>query len=226
MSASSRDKCVSFLFVRTERTRPQREETRRRLLAAAAVVFADRGIGAASIDHIAVAAGFTRGAFYSNFDDKDDLIAAMLEEHLQASVASLEQVLDEPADPSDLLRLLPSQRERRDSAISASPVLYTEYILHAARHEHIRVRLAERLAASRAVVAEALTRLAERLELPLPMPADDAAQLLLAFDDGFGLHMLLDPENATPDIYDSVLGHLVNLWIAAAGIDRSEARQR
>ena len=52
---------------------------------AAARVFEEQGIGGASIETIAAAAGFTRGAFYSNFKSKDELIIAMLEDHVEQS---------------------------------------------------------------------------------------------------------------------------------------------
>ncbi len=50
------------------RTRPTRDDTRDKLFEAAAQVFEDQGINGASIEAIAAAAGFTRGAFYSNFN--------------------------------------------------------------------------------------------------------------------------------------------------------------
>ena len=55
-----------------ERTRPTREDTRQRLLRAAVSVFKSDGIGGASIEGICEAAKLTRGAFYSNFTDKND----------------------------------------------------------------------------------------------------------------------------------------------------------
>ena len=49
-------------------------------------MFEEQGIGGASIETIAAAAGFTRGAFYSNFKSKDELIIAMLEDHVEQSI--------------------------------------------------------------------------------------------------------------------------------------------
>src|SRR5262245_66371515 len=83
-----------------ERTRPTRDETRRRLFEAAAQVFEERGIGAASIEAIAAAAGFTRGAVYSNFASKDDLIIAMLEDHVERSVRHHRELLARHRDPA------------------------------------------------------------------------------------------------------------------------------
>src|ERR1700704_6877140 len=67
------------------RTRPTRDDTRDKLFEAAARVFEEQGISGASIETIAAAAGFSRGAFYSNFKSKDELIIAMLEDHVEQS---------------------------------------------------------------------------------------------------------------------------------------------
>ncbi len=86
------------------RTRPTREETREKLFEAAAEVFEEHGIGAASIEMIAAAAGLTRGAFYSNFDDKDDLIIAMLEDHVERSLKHHRDLLARHRKLADLRR--------------------------------------------------------------------------------------------------------------------------
>jgi len=67
--------------------RPTREETRHRLFEAAAAMFTEQGIGATSVESIASAAGFTRGAFYSNFASKDDLVLAIADRLNEESAA-------------------------------------------------------------------------------------------------------------------------------------------
>lgn len=68
---------------RPRRTREeQRAETRARLLEAAAEVIAARGLDGASIDEITERAGFTRGAFYSNFSGKPELLVELCEQRL------------------------------------------------------------------------------------------------------------------------------------------------
>ena len=66
----------------------QRELTRSALLDAAAAAFADHGVDGASIDDIAARAGFSRGAFYSNFADKTDLLIALCDARLAAFAAT------------------------------------------------------------------------------------------------------------------------------------------
>lgn len=56
----------------------RRKETKDRLLSAALDVFAETGVAAASIEQISEAAGFTRGAFYSNFSSKEDLLLTLM----------------------------------------------------------------------------------------------------------------------------------------------------
>ena len=53
-----------------------RENTRARLLEAAAQVFAEAGLDGASVEAVCERAGFTRGAFYSNFESKDELASS------------------------------------------------------------------------------------------------------------------------------------------------------
>ncbi len=86
-----------------------REHTRARLLDAAHEVFGEVGLDAASVEAVCDRAGFTRGAFYSNFESKDDLFLALVE---RSSTEKLDQVADrvraldaskEP-DPATLVR--------------------------------------------------------------------------------------------------------------------------
>lgn len=68
-----------------------RERTRALLLDAAAEVFAEVGLDAASVEAITERAGFTRGAFYSNFESKDELLLALTE---QVAAEKIEQVAE------------------------------------------------------------------------------------------------------------------------------------
>lgn len=64
-------------------------ETRGRLLAAAQKLFLEEGYLAVSIDRVAEAAGFSKGAFYSNFACKEDILLEILNRHGRASLAGL-----------------------------------------------------------------------------------------------------------------------------------------
>lgn len=68
-----------------------RRATQARLLEAARVVLAREGIQGASVEHICEQAGFTRGAFYSNFASKDELVLALFRRERDAMVARLQE---------------------------------------------------------------------------------------------------------------------------------------
>ena len=73
-------------------TTPRRELTRLRLVEAAIDEFAVRGIDATSVEQLCETAGFSRGAFYSNFASKDDLCIAIMEHHRDLVLGGLSEV--------------------------------------------------------------------------------------------------------------------------------------
>jgi AcrR family transcriptional regulator len=125
---------------RVRRTRvEQREETRRRLLEAAGHLFARRGYEATSVEEIAEAAGFTRGAVYSNFRDKDDLFVAFLAERMATEALEIASAVRAVSDVEGRLRVL---RERFIlSHCKDTAVLYAELQLAAARQPALRRKL-------------------------------------------------------------------------------------
>jgi AcrR family transcriptional regulator len=179
------------------RTRPTRDETRTKLFHAAAVLFEAQGIGETSIDAIAAEAGFTRGAFYSNFADKDELIIAMLEDHGERALVHHRAVLAKYRKPSQLIAALKST-ERMDDPLGRSPLLHIELILYVARAEKRRPELAKRLRARRKLIAEVLA--ASMKDRP-DIDWDWAAALLAALEDGFRLHRLIDPATTPADSF-------------------------
>jgi AcrR family transcriptional regulator len=117
----------------------QREETRRRLLEAAGQLFTRRGYEATSLEEIAETAGFTRGAVYSNFRDKDDLFVAFLGERMAEEAAEISAAVRAAPDYAARLRIL---RERYIlSHCKDTAVLYAELQLAAARHPALRRKL-------------------------------------------------------------------------------------
>lgn len=190
------------------RTRPTREETREKLFRAAAEVFEEQGIGAASIEAIAGAAGLTRGAFYSNFDSKDELIVAMLEDHVERSLQHHRALLARHTTPGGFVAALRDTERSRHDPLGRAPLLHMELILYVARAEKRRPDLAKRLRARRKLVADIVV--ATTRATPVRDPAW-AAAMLLALEDGFRLHRLIDPESTPADSFFRAVGELQKL---------------
>ncbi len=197
------------------RTRPTRDDTREKLFEAAARVFEEQGIGSASIETIAAAAGFTRGAFYSNFASKDELIIAMLEEHVAQSIRRNLDLLERHKDPADFIEALRSMERSRHDPLGRSPLLHMEMILYVARAERRRPELAKRLRARRELVTE-IVETTMRNSGRVPQNPAWAAAILLALEDGFRLHRLIDPETTPADSFLRAIGDLQRAIGAAA----------
>ena len=184
-----------------ERTRPTREQTRQRLFEAAADVFAADGIGGASVEAIAQAAGLTRGAFYSNFGDKDELIDAMLADHAKQTVARHLEMLARHRTPEDFLAAMHAVDRSGQDPLGRSPLLHVELLMHAARAAGRRPGPAQVLAARRQVVADIAEGIGLAATSGGPFDAGQLAAILLAMEDGFRLHRLIDPDSTPPDSF-------------------------
>src|SRR5882724_11189663 len=136
------------------RTRPTRDDTCEKLFEAAARVFEEQGIGSASIEGIAAAAGFSRGAFYSNFKSKDELIIAMLEDHVELSIRRCLELLAKHKSPADFIDAFRHMDRTRQDPLGRSSLLHMEMILFVARAEKRRPELAKRLRARRQLVTD------------------------------------------------------------------------
>ena len=192
------------------RTRPTRDDTKERLFEAAARVFEERGIGAASIETIAATAGFTRGAFYSNFASKDDLIAAMLEDHVERSIAHHRELLAHHRRPDDYVAALRATERNRHDPLGRAPLLHMELVLYVARAEKRRPELAKRLRARRKLIAEIVTSTTRAAGTGVRDPAW-ASAMLLALEDGFRLHRLIDPDSTPADSFFRAVNELRKL---------------
>ncbi|WP_320668853.1 helix-turn-helix domain-containing protein [Patulibacter defluvii] len=187
------------------RTRPTREETVARLLDAAVEVFAERGIAAATVSQIAAAAGLTKGAVYSNFAGKDDLILAIMDRQAAGRLAQALAAVDAAADLPSALRDagVVLVRELRVDAVWHR--LLAEYFALSSHDEQLRARLREHRREAKEAVAAALTQLAERLAIALPMPAEDLSVTIFGLSNGLGIESGIDPDGVPDDLLARVL---------------------
>jgi AcrR family transcriptional regulator len=190
------------------RTRPTRDDTRDKLFEAAARLFEDHGIGGASIEAIALAAGFSRGAFYSNFASKDELIIAMLEDHVERSIRRHLDLLARHSNIDDFLDALKNLDRSKQDPLGRAPLLHMEMSLYVARAEKRRPALAKRLRARRKLIADIVESTLKRSGRPGALNPGWTAAILLALEDGFRLHRLIDPETTPSDSFLRAVGDL------------------
>ena len=190
------------------RTRPTRDDTRDKLFEAAARVFEEHGIGSASIETIAAAAGFTRGAFYSNFKSKDELIIAMIEDHVEQSTRRYLDLLIKHRNLADFIDAMKKMDRSQQDPLGRSPLLHMEMILFVARAEKRRPELAKRLRARRKLIADVIETTAKNTGKDPGLSPAWWGSIVLAMEDGFDLHRLIDPETTPADSFVRAISDL------------------
>lgn len=198
------------------RSRPTRDETRDRLLRAAARVFADKGIGTASIEDICDEAGFSRGAFYSNFTAKDELVVEILATHMATSSAEVDRLYAASADPADFIENMESDRRERTGPLDfeGADGLYVELLLYALRNPDNRPLLVDYHRQQRMANVKLLEQIVESAGREYPMPLDQVSAFVMAVDMGVGLQKLIDPELNPPDQFTEFMVMVHRLWMA------------
>ncbi len=213
---------------RAERTRrPTREETRDRLLQAAAEVFIEQGIGATSVDDIAAAAGFSRGAVYSNFADKDQLVMELIRKMSEESVAEVDSLIEKYNDPDEYIR--ETQRLLFDPNRPVGrhhPVLTQELMLYAMRNPAAQPILKERLDKAQDAAFRAIEANAQRLGLGPGTNRKQIAAMISAMDDGFSLHAMIDPTRDPLVAFAAALDFIAEAGAAIAFVERSGGNTR
>lgn len=161
-----------------------RERTRLRLLEAAAVSIARKGLAATSVEDIAAQAGYTRGAFYSNFSSKNELFIELLRVHHDRAQENLQKLLD--ASPSEDLQkqlaLLYAQCNRDDDHY----IIWTEARLLAIRDMEFRQRVNALHLEKHSMIAHLIERFCKCVNVQLPSSCGQCALALMALTDGVG----------------------------------------
>lgn len=179
----------------------QQQRTRDRVTEAAERLFVEQGFHATSVDQVAAAAGYTKGAVYSNFESKEDLFFAVYEQRAERGIAEIRREFTAAGDSGqglDALALAAARRRGRDDGWLA---VFFEFWAHVVRRPALRARFAEIHLRVQAPLVEALESHAREHGYTLP---DDPRKLTVAV---YAMQLGLSLERLTlPDLVDERLG--------------------
>ncbi|SLN04748.1 Transcriptional regulator, TetR family [Corynebacterium xerosis] len=199
----------------------RKENTRTKLVRASLDVFVEKGIDGVTVDDLVRAAGFTRGAFYSNFSTKEEvfsaLFASVTEEMLEIANTSVASALAaahaEGSTPGSL-------SEIDDATIMVAVfegirpfgrqwyLLYSDAIARSLRDETMRAELAVQRERLRDQIGKLLsTRMEENGDRPL-LPPEDLAQLLVGVFVDLMVREQMDGRDITELAATTILGTL------------------
>lgn len=183
----------------------QQARTRSSLMRSAAKLFAERGLERSSIDDVAEAAGYTKGAFYANFRNKEDLFLAMLDERFAQRLAALDRILASERDVEEQAREGGADFVRYISADPDWQRLFFEFTAYASRNDDFRAALLERYRSLRARIAELYRSRLERLDEDAPVELDRLALMTFAMANGIALERLLEPDLVDEQLFATML---------------------
>ncbi len=188
----------------------RKAQTRARLLDAAAQVYARRGFDGATLDEVAAEAGFTKGAVYSHFGSKENLLLALSQQQRDAQLTEQMVLFDRERSGSERplagaarwMEILREEPERFR--------LFVELWVRAQRDERLR----EQLAAGVADLRELLAGFARAGAADAGIEADDAtdrevANVFVAMTMGIGIVALLDEDAVSPELLGGALSVLI-----------------
>lgn len=167
--------------------------TRAALLKSAADVFERHGYAAASVEEITERAGFSRGAFYSNFETKDELFVALIESRIEGSLGDIAAAFAAGDSAAERIR---SGGEFLDQLVARDRqwcLLYLDFWSRAVRDPKLRRRFAAQYDAWRSGITAMIEAQTGELGIVLDASPVELASALIALFEGYVLQYLIDP---------------------------------
>jgi len=164
----------------------QTGQNRERVLGAARRVFMAKGFHVATLDEIALEAGFSKGVIYSQFASKADMFLALLERRIEERAASQARFVERLDGLEDFEELI-AEVMRVSTAEPAWRLLVIEFRVFAARDRKLNRRYAELHDRAIAGIAAILRPLFERSGVTPVAPFEVTARYMLALENGMGL---------------------------------------
>jgi AcrR family transcriptional regulator len=166
-------------------------------------MFLRDGYFATSLDKVADAAGYSKGAVYSNFASKDELCLAVLDSLLAERAA---QIAVAVAGRKRFAGKLAAFEKWATQALGDEGwiTLEIEFASQARGNPQLRTAFAERAAGIRAAIALVLKSGAAEAGTPLPLPADELATTVLSVGLGLALQRAFDPSVSVRTLTDTI----------------------
>ena len=188
-------------------------------MAAASRVFAKNGFHGTSLDAVAEEAGFSRGAVYYNFADKEQLFLELLDRRCAERARDIREVFgtgDDIASTAEQAQL--AAREALEAMIGDPEwgALYLEFLAHAARDKNFRRAFAQRTDEMRAALEQVVVERAALVDADaLGMTPQELAIVIDALGVGLWAHHMLHGSRAvSPDLFSQAIGLIVDGVVA------------
>lgn len=165
-----------------------RERTRRAILKTAREHFSNNGYRRATLEEIAEAAGYSKGAVYSNWSGKDTLFLDLLDEERSSS-----------GEPTP----------RVETAATGWALATLDFFLEAVHNPEVRDALASRYREVRKEIGASLA--GDDGEGPGWASSEEVGTVVMALGSGLIIQSALDPDSIDPTLLDRAIGHMLGI---------------
>ena len=176
--------------------------TRERLIDAATRLFLRDGFQVTKVDDIAEAAGYSRGAVYSNFANKEEIGLAVLDSHLVTQFHGVAGALSS----GTLHERLGALSQWMTGALGNGDwaLLKVEVALHVRQNPDLQAHLTARDGAARQTITELIDQVCVETDTALPVASETLAGAILAMASGLAVERLIDPAGSSAWAVDLV----------------------
>ncbi len=189
-------------------TRAERQQqTRERLIEVAGHMFMDVGYAGTSLDKVAVEAGFSKGAVYSNFAGKEELCLAVLDTIHAEKIRRVNEVFSENTPIESRLKMF-VEWSRSGLGDPQWTTLEVEFAAVARLNPWVATELVKRHREIHRLIAQLISSTVEESGLETTLPVEQVATAMLALGVGLGGMKALDPK-IEMDVFGDLLAALV-----------------
>lgn len=176
----------------TKVSRAERQaQTRESLIAVAREMFLADGYAATSLDKVAVRAGFSKGAVYSNFAGKEELCMAVLDSIHEEQISGVVSAFTQETDLDGRIEAF-SAWAQEGLGQPRWTALEVEFGAIARQSPYVATELVKRHREIRVAIAQLVRQVTTEAGLQDVVDADQAATMLLSLGIGLGTLRSLD----------------------------------
>jgi AcrR family transcriptional regulator len=203
----------------------RKAQTRAELIDAAARVFARSGYHGTTIDDVAEEAGFTKGAFYSNFESKEDVFVELVADRGRNWTLAVARAYQGEEPLPERLRkggkVLTHMVEHDTDWMRLAIEMWSQSV----RDPRLRERLATAYEECRQIIARGIDQVEREFGVQLPISSDRVATLTMALTDGFVLQQLADRKRLPAGLLAEGINVLITGLMAVAGVPAGGQRE-
>jgi AcrR family transcriptional regulator len=178
----------------------QRAQTREALIDAAIARFTEAGYSNVSVDAVAAAAGYTSGAVYDHFGNKEGLLVAIVERFLAEPMVPWTSVTSPARSFKDQLRAYGRAMSARDFTLHEDALVH-ELNACILRNEELRTRVGE-------LIEHELRKLGDGIPMSGRFTGTDVIVIGQALLDGLKLRAAINPSLVRPELYEEAFALL------------------